>query len=60
MDFYPLPIGRKEVVRGDGNCFYRAIALAINGQNDRDFANVRAICNNIMLQHPNAFKVPIQ
>ena len=57
MDFYPLPIGRKEVaVRGDGNCFYRAIALAINGQNDRDFANVRAICNNIMLQHPNAFK----
>ncbi len=56
MDLYSLPIGRKEVaVRGDGNCFYRAVALAIDGKSDKDFTNVRAMCNNIMLQHPSTF-----
>ena len=57
MDLYSLPIGRKEaVVRGDGNCFYRAIALALDGKSDHDFANVRAMCNNVMIQHTTTFQ----
>jgi hypothetical protein len=37
MDLYSLPIGRKGVaVRGDGNCFYRVMALAIDGNSDKD------------------------
>ena len=51
MNLYSLPIGRKEVVRRESNCFYRAIALGLNEKSERDFANVRAMCNNVMIQH---------
>ena len=52
-----IPIGRREViVRGDGNCFYRAMALAIDKKTDKDHWQVRASCNNMMACFSDVFK----
>ena len=52
-----IHIGRREIkVRGDGNCFYRAMALAINEKTDRDHCKVRASCNNMMACFSDAFQ----
>ena len=51
-----VPVGRRErKVRGDGNCFYRAMALAVNGSTDRDFATIRAICTKRIADYPDVF-----
>ena len=50
-------IGRREViVRGDGNCFYRAIARAIDEKSDKNHMKVRALCNNTLAHFPNVFE----
>ena len=58
MNFYPLPIGRKEVVvRGDGNCFYGAIALAIDGKSGKDLRNTEQKKCNILKDFGGIFSI---
>ena len=53
MPVYSLPVGRKEVeVCGDGNCFYRSVALALNGKSDENFGHIREMCNELMMANP--------
>lgn len=43
--------GRREMrVAGDGNCFYRAIPLAIDGKSDSAHSRIRVLCNEIMAE----------
>lgn len=53
MRRFSLSVGResKRNVRGDGNCFYQAIALAINGKSEENFGHVRDMCNEVMIQN---------
>ena len=51
-----LPPQRREiVVRGDGNCFYRAIALWRDETSDRKHEEVRRLSSSFIEQHPQVF-----
>ena len=45
------------VVRGDGNCFYRAIALWRDETSDRKHEEIRSLCNSLIEKHPQLFAV---
>ena len=48
--------GRREVnVRRDGNCFYRAMALAVSGTTDEAHKFFRAVCNEMIAEYPEVF-----
>ena len=52
-----LPPQRREiVVRGDGNCFYRAIALWRNETGDRKHEEIRRLSSSFIEQHPQVFQ----
>ena len=50
---YSILAVRREVhVLGHGNCFYRAMALAVEGKTDLAYPVFRAMCNEmIAMQH---------
>ena len=49
--------GRDEVVvRGDGNCFYRAVSLWKDGNTDRNHTKLREIVNKVLAKFPGAFE----
>ena len=49
--------GRREVkVRGDGNCFYRAIARAVDGKSDEAHLTFRDMCNEMITEYPEVFE----
>ena len=57
MPAYSLPLARREVqVRVDGNCFYRAVALALNGKTDKEFGHIKEMCNMVMTQNSATFR----
>lgn len=57
MLVYSLPLGRKELeVCGDGNCLYRSVALAVNGESDLNFGHIREMCNEVMIENPATFR----
>ena len=50
---FSVPAGRREVnARGDGNCFYRAMALAVDGKTDHAYPVFRAMCNKMRAEYP--------
>ena len=52
-----IPVGRREVnVRGDGNCFYRAMALAIDVKTVHAYPVFRAMCNRMIAEYPKVFE----
>ena len=52
-----VPAGRREVnVRGDGYCFYRATALAVDGKTDHAYLVFRAMCNKMIAEYPKVFE----
>ena len=52
-----IPAGRREVnVRGDENCFYRAMALAVDRKTDHTYAVFRATCNEMIAAYPKVFE----
>ena len=52
-----IPAGRQEVnVRGDGNRFYRAMALAVDGKTDHAYPVFRAMCNDMIAAFPKVFE----
>ena len=44
------------VVRGDGNCFYRAIALWRDETSDRKHGEIRSLCNSLIEKYPQVFQ----
>lgn len=44
------------VVRGDGNCFYRAIALWRDETRDRKHREIRSLCNSLIEKYPQVFQ----
>ena len=47
-----LPLGEREVVaRGDGNCFYRTIAMWSDGKSNRDHGEIRRLCGEFIERH---------
>ena len=51
-----VPAGRRDVnVRGDKNCFYRAMALAVDGKTDHAYPVFLAMCNK-MIAHSRISK----
>ena len=52
-----LPPQRREiVVGGDGNCFYRAIALWRDETGDRKREEIRRLSSSFIEQHPQVFQ----
>ena len=52
-----LPPQRREiVVRGDGNCFYRAIALWRDETSDGKHGEIRRLSSSFIEQHPQIFQ----
>ena len=52
-----VPADRREVnVRGDRNCFYRAMALAVDGKTDCAYPVFRAMCNKMIAEYPKVFE----
>ena len=52
-----IPAGRREVnIRGDGNCFYRAMALAVDGKTDHAYPVFRAMYNEMIAAFPKVFE----
>ena len=52
-----VPAGRPEVnVRGDGTCFCRAMALAVDGKTDHAYPVFRAMCNKVIAEYPKVFE----
>ena len=52
-----LPPQRRDiVVRGDGNCFYRAIALWRDETGDRKQEEIRRLSSSFTEQHPQVFQ----
>ena len=53
-----IPAGRREVnVHGVGNCFYRAMALAVDGKTDHAYPVFRAMYNEMIAAFPKVFEV---
>ena len=49
--------GRREIkVCGDGNCFYRAIARAVDGKTDEAHLTFRDMCNEMIAEYPDVFE----
>ena len=47
-----LPLGKKEVVvPGDGNCFYRTIAMWSDGKSDRNHGEIKRLCRRVSLSN---------
>ena len=44
------------VVRGDGNCFCRAIALWRDETSDRKHGEIRSLCNFLIEKYPQVFQ----
>ena len=52
-----VPAGRREVnVRGDENCFYGAMALAVDGKTDHVYPVFRAMCDEIIAEYSKVFE----
>ena len=53
-----LPLGkRKVVVRGDGSCFYRTIAMWNEGKSrDRNHGHIRRLYGEFIERHPYVFQ----
>ena len=52
-----IPEGRKEIcVAGNDICFYRSISLWMNCNADEEHEKLRAMVNNVIELHPNAFE----
>lgn len=52
-----IQAARREInARGDGNCFYRAIALAVDGKTDHAYRVFRAMCNEMIAEYPEVFE----
>ena len=47
---------REIVVRGDGNCFYRAISLWNDTNSDQNYHEIRSLVNQIMALFPDKFE----
>ena len=47
---------REIVVRGDGNCFYRAISLWNDTNSDQNYDEIRSLVNQIMALFPDKFE----
>ena len=47
---------QRTVVRGDGNCFYRAIALCRDATSDRKHGEIRSLCNSLIEKYPQVFQ----
>ena len=52
-----LPLRKREVVvRGDGNYFYRTIAMWSDGKSDRNHGEfIRRLCGEFIERHPYVF-----
>ena len=52
------------VVRGDGNCFYRAVSLWNDISTDRNHVNIREQVNHTIASHPEVSEafcsIPVQ
>ncbi|KXJ11523.1 hypothetical protein AC249_AIPGENE22745 [Exaiptasia diaphana] len=46
---------REIVVRGDGNCFYRSIALWKNKNNDKNYQEIRKLCCDLIEDNQHRF-----
>ena len=52
-----LPPQRREiVVRGDGNCFYRAIALWRDETSDKKHEEIRRLSSSLIEKNPKVFE----
>ena len=57
MVFRVLRLGKREVVvRGDGNCFCRTIAMWSDGKSDINHGEIRGLCGEFIERHPYVFQ----
>ena len=43
-------------VHGNGNWFYRAMALAVDDKTDHSYALFQAMCNKMIAEYPKVFE----